>query len=516
MTRFFVIGLLVMAVGCHASGPEANETTGSAATTREARQDAQSSPEAATATASKGPRSLDELLPGVLQRLVEPWHGDLDGMVERRVVRVLVVSGTPRFFYYEGKPRGIVYELLTLFQQELNASLGRRLDQVELVPMPVSRDHLIPALLSGQADLVAADLTITDARSELVDFSVPSATGIDEVVVFAPEAGTGVEALDGISGMDVYVRRSSSYFEHLSMLNADFVKRGKDPVNIIEANELLRTEDILEMVNAGLVTATVVDSYKAAHWSAVFPAMVVRNDLVVHAGGEIAWAFRQDSPKLAAAVNDFVKGHRQGTLVGNVLIDRYFGHLRWVRNSTSDGDLDMLQSLMEYFSASAAENDLDPLMLAAQAYQESNLDHSKTSPAGAVGIMQIKPSTAADSNVGISDISAPEDNIRAGARYLRFLIDRYFSDGEIDDLQRWFFALAAYNAGPARVQRLRRQAEAEGYDPDQWLDNVELIAARNIGRETVSYVRNVFKYYVAYQMARENRQELQEVITGSR
>jgi membrane-bound lytic murein transglycosylase MltF len=516
MTRFLVIGLLVMAGGCHASGPESNEAKRSAASTQETRQDAQSSAEAATDTAPKGPRSLDELLPGVLQRLVEPWSGDLDGMVERRVIRVLVVSGTPRFFYYEGKPRGIVYELLSLFQQDLNASLGRRLDQVEFVPMPVSRDHLIPALLSGQADLVAADLTITDARSELVDFSVPTATGIDEVLVFAPETGADVETLDDLSGMEIYVRRSSSYFEHLSLLNADLVARGKDPVNIVEANELLRTEDILEMVNAGLVSATVVDSYKAAHWSAVFPAMVVREDLVVHAGGEIAWAFRKNSPQLAAAVNDFVKGHRQGTLVGNVLIDRYFGNLRWVRNSTSEGDLDILQSLMEHFSASAAENDLDPLMLAAQAYQESNLDHSKKSPAGAVGIMQIKPSTAADANVGISDISLPEDNIRAGARYLRFLIDRYFSDGEIEDLQRWFFALAAYNAGPARVQRLRQQAEAEGYDPNRWLDNVELIAARNIGRETVRYVRNVFKYYVAYQMARENREELREVITGNR
>ena len=182
-------------------------------------------------------------------------------MIERRIIRVLVVSGSPQFFYYKGKPRGVVAELLVLLQGELNASLGRRLDQVEVVPMPVSRDRLIPALLSGQADLAAADLTITDVRSQQVDFSVPFARGVDEVVVFAPGKGTGVKTIDELSGRSVFVRRSSSYYEHLSLLNADLASRGKQPANIVEANELLRTADILEMVNGGLAGATVVDSY---------------------------------------------------------------------------------------------------------------------------------------------------------------------------------------------------------------------------------------------------------------
>jgi membrane-bound lytic murein transglycosylase MltF len=172
-----------------------------------------------------------------------------------------------------------------------------------------------------------------------------------------------------------------------------------------------------------------------------------------------------------------------------------------------------LRPLFAHFNASAAENEIDPLMLAAQAYQESELEHDRESPAGAVGIMQIKPSTAADRNVGIQDISKPSDNIEAGARYMRFLMDRYFADPEMGELQRWLFALAAYNAGPARIQRLRRQAAAEGYDPNLWLDNVELIAARKIGRETVRYVRNIFKYYVAYRLAWEKRELRQSLVT---
>jgi len=449
--------------------------------------------------------SMGDLLPERLGILTEPALGDLDAMAERRVIRTLVVPGGPQFFYYQGKPRGMVTELLAMLQQELNASLGRRLDQVEIVPMPVSRDRLIPALLSGEADLVAADLTITEARSELVDFSVPFATGIDEIVVFAPGAGKEVKSVDDLSGQDVFVRKSSSYFEHLSALNADLQNRGMSPVNIVEANEFLRVQDILEMVNAGLVQATVIDSHKATSWSELLTEMEVRDELVLRSGGQIAWAFRKNSPLLADQVNEFARGHRQGTLLGNVLIERYMGNLQWIRNSTSDRGMKRLRPLREDFQAGAEETNIEWLMLVAQAYQESELDNSKKSHAGAVGIMQIKPSTAADKHIGIDDVSKPADNILAGARYMRFLMDRYFSHPGMDGLQQWLFALAAYNAGPAKVRRLRNRAKAEGYDPNRWLDNVEVIASREIGRETVRYVRNVFKYYVAYQMALEDR-----------
>ena len=459
--------------------------------------------------------SLDDLLPAEFGALTAPWFGDLDGMAERRVIRVMVISGGPQFFYYNGRPRGMVAEILGLLQGELNVGLNRRLNQVEIVPMPVSRDRLIPALINGQADLVAADLTVTKARSELVDFSVPFARNVDEVVVFAPGEGADVTTVDDLTGRSVYVRKSSSYFEHLTDLNEDLTSRGLKPIQIDAANELLRTQDILEMVNAGLISATVVDSYKASSWSKIYADLHVRDDLVVHAGGEIAWAFRKDSAQLAAVVNDFARGHRQGTLIGNVLINRYMENLDWVRNSTSDKGVDRLRPLFEHFRLSGANNKLDPLMLAAQAYQESDLDHDRQSPVGAVGIMQVKPSTAADRNVGIDDISSPADNIEAGARYMRFLMDRYFSDPEMGEMHRWLFALAAYNAGPARIQRLRKQAAAEGHDPNLWLDNVELIAARKIGRETVRYVRNIFKYYVAYRLSWEDQALRQSLDTGA-
>ncbi len=448
--------------------------------------------------------SLDELLPDEFASLTAPWSGDLDGMIERRMIRTLVISGGPQFFYHEGRPRGMIAELLGLLQKELNADLGRGHDQVEIVPIPVSRDRLIPALVNGHADLLATDLTVTETRSELVDFSDPLVTGIDEVAVFAPGVCDDCTDIDDLAGQAVFVRRSSSYFEHLSALNQDFVARGLAPIRIVEVDEILRTQDILEMVNAGIFTATVIDSYKASYWSEVLEEIVVRNDLVIHEGGQIAWAFRKNSAGLEAVINRFVARHKAGTLIGNVLVNRYLQNPNWIRNATSASANERVIELLGHFARAGEAYDLDPLMLAAQAFQESGFDHGRVSPAGAVGIMQIKPSTAADPNVGIPDITTIEANVEAAAKYLRFLIDRYFAGDDIDPLQRWMFALAAYNAGPARVARLRRQAEQEGYDPDQWIDNVELVASRRVGREPVRYVRNILKYYIAYRLALES------------
>ncbi|RLA28372.1 MAG: lytic transglycosylase F [Gammaproteobacteria bacterium] len=503
------IAFLALASAC--SGDKTEAADGPAA---ESQVDTRVQDSVESSDAAESLPSLDEILPEQFAILTEPWLGDLDGMIERHAVRVLVVSGGPQFFYFQGKPRGLMLELLIGYQKHLNNKLGRGLHAVEIIPMPVSRDRLLPALLAGQADLIAADLTNTEIRSAMVDFSRPFIDDVDEVLVFGPASPEGVESVDDLAGKSVYVRASSSYFEHIAALNAEFAERGLAPIRVELANELLRTQDILEMVNAGLVSATVVDGYKANYWAKLFPDIEVRNDLVVNSGGDIAWVFRKDSPLLAESVNEFVRLNRQGTLLGNILIERYLENITWVRNATSEASLARLRPTLELFRAGGEAANLDPLMLVAQAYQESELDHSKKSPAGAVGIMQVKPSTAADKNVGIDDISSPAENIRAGALYMRFLMDRYFAGEDMDGMQQWMFALAAYNAGPAKIQRLRRQAEAEGHDPNLWMENVELVVARKVGRETVNYVRNVFKYYVAYRMAweaMESRNSIGEV-----
>jgi len=185
-------------------------------------------------------------------------------------------------------------------------------------------------------------------------------------------------------------------------------------------------------------------------------------------------------------------------LFGNVMVKRYLGSAERLKDPTSEMELRKYREMAAYFRKYANQYDADWLLVIAQGYQESQLDQAKRSGAGAVGVMQIKPSTAADKNVGIENVDQLENNIHASVKYMRFLRDRYFADPALDRLDQGLFTLAAYNAGPARVAKLREKAKAVGLDPNQWFGNVEIIAAHDIGRETVDYVSNIYKYYTAY------------------
>ncbi len=367
--------------------------------------------------------------------------------------------------------------------------------------IPVSRDQLIPALVEGRGDIAAANLTITPEREADVDFSTPFAGDVRELVVTGPTAPS-VASLEDLSGKEVFVRESSSYHASLLALNERFRSEGLAPIRIEPADELLETEDILEMVSAGIVPITVADSYLAEFWAQILD-ITVHDDLAVREGGQIAWALRQDSPQLKEVMDAFAVSHGKGTLMGNILLKRYLRNTAYVKNSRADEDVARLRNAAELFRKYAAQYDLDWLLVAAQAYQESEIDQSVRSAAGAIGVMQVLSFTAADRNVNIPNIEEIENNIHAGVKYMRFMMDRYFADQPMDDLNKGIFTLASYNAGPARVSRLREEAEENGLDPNVWFRNVEVIAAKRIGRETVQYVSNIYKYYVSYKLIGE-------------
>jgi membrane-bound lytic murein transglycosylase MltF len=461
---------------------------------------------------AEGYPAVDDILPEPMATLWQPWLGDLDGMAERRAIRVLVPFGGYQYYYDRGEPRGAIVELLQKMEKHLNKELERRHIKVYVVPIPVSRDQLIPFLLEGHGDLVAADLTVTAARTKQLKFSRPLLKGISEVIVTGPSSPP-LESLQDLSGQEVTVRGSSSYFEHIQLLNEQFARDGLEPILIREADELLEAEDLLEMVNAGLISMTALDDYKANFWQKVFPNIVVRNDLSVHDDGVIAWAMNPRSKDLAAYVERFLRKNGRGTLVGNDTFNRYLADASRIRCSMSPARTGEQAELVSWFKKYGEQYGFDWLMLAAQGYQESHLKQSRRSRAGAVGVMQIKPSTAADPNVGIADVTVLQNNIHAGAKYLRFLSDRYFSDG-MDDMNRWIFSLAAYNAGPARVAKLRKEAAENGLNRDLWFGNVEIVAGRRIGRETVTYVSSIYKYYVGYKLA-EVRIEEERVRHGT-
>jgi len=441
----------------------------------------------------------------------KPWIGDFDKMAAKRQIRVLVAFSKTFYFLDRGRQRGISYDLLKEFEKFINKKLKTKTLKVHVVFIPVRRDELIPGLTKGLGDMAVANLTITPERLKHVDFSNPLLSGVKELLVTGP-AAPPVAGVDDLAGQEIHVRKSSSYYESLARLNEAFKKAGKSQMELVPAEETFEDEDLLELVNASLIPMIVMDSHKAQFWTQIFDKIQVNNDIAVRTGGEIAWAFRKKSPQLKAIVNEFVKGNKKGSLMGNMLLKRYLKSTKYVKNSLSAEELQKFQQMVELFKRYAEQYDFDYLMMAAQAYQESGLDQGRKSHVGAVGVMQVLPTTASDRNVNVAEIEKLENNIHAGIKYMRFIVNRYYQDESIDDLNKMLFAFASYNAGPAKVRRLRKKTAAMGLNPNVWFNNVEIAASKVIGRETVQYVSNIYKYYIAYRMVTEQREKKQKLM----
>jgi membrane-bound lytic murein transglycosylase MltF len=297
------------------------------------------------------------------------------------------------------------------------------------------------------------------------------------------------------------VRRSSSYYESLTALNASLRAAQKPPVRIVAASEQLEDEDILEMVNAGLIPVTVVDDYLAEFWRQIFDGIRVNDNAAVRGHGEIAWALRQNTPQLREMVNAFIAAHPKGGLSYNLIYRKYFKDVPWVKNAAAESERRKFLQMRDLFRQYGAKYHLPWLLVAAQGYQESQLEQARRSRAGAVGVMQIKPSTAAGPPINIHGIDkSVERNIHAGVKYLDFIVNQYYKDEPMTRVNKALFAMASYNAGPARIAQLRGKAARMGLNPDEWFGNVEVVAARDIGPETVQYVSNIYKYYVSYNL----------------
>jgi membrane-bound lytic murein transglycosylase MltF len=157
------------------------------------------------------------------------------------------------------------------------------------------------------------------------------------------------------------------------------------------------------------------------------------------------------------------------------------------------------------FQKYGSQYNLDYLLMMAEGFQESTLNQEAKSSVGAVGIMQLMPGTGEQMKVG--DIHQKDANIHAGVKYIRFMVDKYYANEPMDDTNKLLFAFAAYNAGPGGIHSLREEAGKKGLDPNVWIGNVELVAAARVGMETVTYVANIYKYYVAYKLVAEQEED---------
>ncbi|MGI9536277.1 MAG: transglycosylase SLT domain-containing protein [Desulfocapsaceae bacterium] len=428
------------------------------------------------------------------------FKGDLDKMAEKRLIRVLMPYSRTFYFFDGAQPRGISYDLVKLFDTFINEKFKTKTLKIHVVVLPTAREDLLPLLAAGKGDLAVGNLTITDERLKKVDFSNPISKGIDEILV-SKSGKDDLNSIFDLAGKEIHARKSSSYYQSLVKLNATLRSLKKKEITIVEADDHLEDEDLLEMLNAGLIDYMVIDSHKGELWVQIFDKIMLHPEIKFRSEGKLGWAVRKNTPKLMAAVNEFIKDHKAGTLMGNILIKRYFENSEYITNSIYNEHMQRFNLTVRFFKKYGEQYDFDHLMLAALAYQESKLNQNLKSHAGAVGVMQILPSTAKDKNVGIPDIYNLDPNIHAGTKYLRFMADNYFAkDPDLDQRNRALFSFASYNAGPAKVARMRAEAEKMGLDPNQWFGNVEVVAAKRIGRETVQYVSNILKYYVAYKL----------------
>ena len=434
------------------------------------------------------------------------WAGDFDRMLERRMIRVLVPYSRTLYYNDKGQERGITAELIRDFERYLNAKHARQLGKrpITIYMIPVTRDVLILDIAKGLGDIAAGNLTETPARLKLVDFVAPrDRKPVSERVLTGP-ASPAVTSVDDLAGKHVHVRKASSYYDSLIALNARLKKAGKAAIKLTLVPDALEDEDLMEMLNAGLVELIVVDDGKALAWAQVLPKITV-TDVAVAEGGYTGWAIRKHSPKLAAAIEDFYLNWAKKRGVIEARVAQHHRRIKQITNNVAAKPWQRFEQMFKLFEKYGAKYHFEPLMLAAQGYQESGLNQAARSPVGAIGVMQIMPATGAELKVG--DIRILEPNIHAGAKYMDQLMTRYFPDAGFNDQNRALFAFASYNAGPGRVIALRKEAEKRGLDPNRWFNNVELVAAERVGIETTSYVRNIFKYYTAYTLQLEVLEE---------
>jgi membrane-bound lytic murein transglycosylase MltF len=466
---------------------------------------AASDPQAPTAPAAEEPLpplATEAGLPEALRAMIDrPFTGDLDGMAERRMIRVGVTFNRTHYFIDRGTQRGLSFAHLMEFENLLNRTRRTGHLRIHMVFVPLSRELLLPALTAGRVDVVAAQLTVTPERQALVDFSNPVRRNVSEVVVTGPGVPV-VKSADDLSGQRVFVRASSSYADSVRTLNDRLARDGRPPVTIVEAPEYLEDDDLLEMVNAGLVPMTVVDDYLAEFWTQIFTDLTVNSTATLRTGGELALAFRKHNPKLAAEANAFIRSHGLGTLFGNTIAQRYLRSTQHALRATMGTDRERFLAQRDLFRKYGDRYQLDYLLMMAKGYQESRLNQAVRSRVGAIGIMQIMPALGRSLDVG--DIRQVEPNIHAGVKYTRQLIDEYLGNEPMDDLNRTLMAFASYNAGPTRIRQLRREAERRNLDPNVWFGQVERLAAERIGRETVAHVSAISKYYVAFRLFEED------------
>ena len=419
-----------------------------------------------TAPAKASILLIDDAVAAGLVKPGQPWTTDFSWSGSRHVGRVLVPFSRIYYWVDRTEQAGVAYEFMRAFGAELYAQTPWWSGTPTIVMIPTRHERLMADLASGAGDIAYGGITVTTMRGEQVAFSQPTNTGIRDIIVTGPTA-KAIATMDDLSGLSIVLRHSSGEFAALELLNQRLVQASRAPARIILADDLLEDEDLLQMVDAGIFPATVVKDYVAMMLAQVYERLKVRTDLVVQDHVTTAIAIRKSAPLLQSLVDAFVVGHGAvSTNYGDALLAKHFGTAERLRNPTSDEELQKFREASTRLRQYGATYDLDWLLVSARAYEDTRLN-------------------------ALTDVQET-------VKEMRSIIDQYYRNEPMDMLNKALFSLAAHDAGPTVIADLRARTKAAGLDPNLWFYNVEVIAAHRLGRKTVDYVGNIYKYYVAY------------------
>lgn len=441
-----------------------------------------------------------------------PRPGDWDVISRQRVLRVAVPYSRTYFFQSRHQTLGLSSEMLAELESYLNNTFQTGDKPVAVLAVPMDSDQLLQAVNQGLADVAMGDITITAERLGQVDFIGFKGVEQHDILIGGPRS-PAINTLADLAGRVISVRRGSAYLESLDRLNERLRNANKQTVEIRQIPDELDDADLLDMLNAGLVSFAVMDDRKARLWRPVYPHIQPWPQLRLSPARRVGWAIRKDSPLLARVLMGFgdLAGKEQEAAERFASYQRNQALLSPARDEAELNKVNQVYPLLERYGQ---QYRFDPLLLLATGYALSGLDQQRVSSDGPVGVMQVMPTTGEAMQSG--DIHNLDGNLHTATKYLAELRQRYFSQEGVSERNRMLFALAAYRLGPALLARMRDLASTRGLDDGQWFGEVEWVIADELGNDTVQYMRNILKYYVLYDLLL-NKQQIQapEHSTGS-
>jgi len=389
--------------------------------------------------------------------------GDTDGSrslrdIEESNTLIVVTRNAPTTYYEDrdGSMAGIEYEMVLSFAAWLGVEAEFRVIH--------TISGILEAVARGDGDVGAAGLTYTVGRSE--DFLIGPVYQTVKQLVIGRRGGELPKSVEALEDLHLAIVAGSSYEERLRSLR-------KTHDNLTwESDDSLGTEQLLELVWRRELDCTVTDDNIFAINRRYYPELVAT--LAITDPEPLAWFLHPGSDQLRRKVHDWFEEYSASGELAQ-LREKYYGYVeifdyvdtrKFVRSIES-----VLPKYRPEFEEAAAENQLGWTLLAAQSYQESHWNPRAQSPTGVKGIMMLTLPAARD--LGVTNRLDPVQSIHGGAQYLRQLVDRL--PAEIEEPDRTWIALAAYNVGMAHLYDARGLARRLDKNPNRWSSLSEVL-----------------------------------------